>query len=236
VADDNAENAAQMPEEEFDGLYDKARMALHLGRVEEARDIASSMVAARPESTTAHELMGDVLALLNKLPEAEAEFRHASELEPANADAQRKLGEIVLRRAAPSFDRLLLEADLADRSHRGAHKPDAQAAALRSALFPGLGQLYNGDYELGLALAGIGIVLLGISLTGLAGAFPGVLGDIFTKHSRELPPPSPYGWAEMIVGGLGYTVLYFYAIWEASRTAREEAGAGRLYTPPAPRK
>ncbi len=225
-----------MSEEEFDGLYDKARLALHLARLEEASDLATRMLAARPESTTAHELMGDVYALTNKLAEAEAEFRLASELEPANADAQRKLGEVVLRRAAPSFDRLLLEADLADRSHRGMHKANPQAAAFRSALFPGLGQLYNGEYERGLVLAGLGIILLGISLAGLAGAFPGVLSDIFTKHSRELPPPSSYGWAEMLIGGIGYVVLYLYSIWEASRSAREEAGPGSLYTPPPARR
>jgi tetratricopeptide (TPR) repeat protein len=238
MADDNAENAGNaspMSEDDFDRLYDKARMAIHLARLDEARDIADSMVAARPESTTAHELMGDVYALINKLPEAEAEFRKASELEPANADALRKLGEVVLRRAAPTFDRLMIEATLADRSASVMHKPNPQAAAFRSGLFPGLGQLYNGDYERGLVMAGIGIVFLGLSLAGLSGAFPGVLSDIFPKHVHDIPLPSPYGWTELTIGGLGYTAVYLYSIWDAARTAREEADSGSLYTPPAPR-
>jgi tetratricopeptide (TPR) repeat protein len=226
-----ADDAAQLGEEEFQQLYDRARMALHLARNDEALDLARKMLAARPDSTTAHEVMGDVLLTRNQLPEAEAEFRRASELEPANADAQRKLGEVVLRRSEPEFQRRMLQADLEDHSHRGMHKPDPKAAALRSGLFPGFGQLYNGDFERGAAVAFAAMVLLGVTLTGLLGAFPGILSGFF-PGKVSVGEPSPYNWPEIILGSLGYTILYVYSIWEATQAAREHARSGRLYNLP----
>lgn len=219
-------------EEEFDALFNRVRMAIHLARLDEARELATKMLASRPMSTTAHEVMGDVLAASNRLPQAEAEFRRAAELEPANSDAQRKLGEVVLRRSAPEFQRHLLETDLAG-SNRAMHKPDPQAAALRSAVFPGLGQLYNGDYERGLGLAVGAMILLGVAINGFVSAFPGVLSGI-SHHATGGAQPSGYGWAELLLGGIAYAIVYCYSIWNAARSARDSAASAELYRPPTP--
>lgn len=214
-----AEEHPALSDEEFEKLYDDARLALHVRRIEEALEIAQRLVAAKPSSTTAHELLGDVKAALGQLEEAEKEFRLAAELEPANADAHRKLGEVVLRRKSAEFEQRMLEMQLEDRTLRGAPHPEAEGAAIRSGLFPGLGQLYNGDYEKGAALAAGGMITLGLAVNGVFG-----LLTPESSHGREV--------LYLVFGGIGYLVIYVYSIWDAIRTAREHQRMKELYRPP----
>lgn len=214
-----AEEHPELSDEEFEKLYDDARLALHVQRVEEALEIAQRLVAARPSSTTAHELMGDVKTALGQLEEAEKEFRLAAQLEPANADAHRKLGEVVLRRKSAEFEQRMLEMQLEDRTLRGAPHPEAEGAAIRSGLFPGLGQLYNGDYEKGAALAAGGMITLGLAVNGVFG-----LLTPESSHGREV--------LQLVFGSIGYLVIYVYSIWDAIRTARDHQRMKQLYRPP----
>ncbi|MBC7287979.1 MAG: hypothetical protein H5T86_08030 [Armatimonadetes bacterium] len=209
-------NEQALSDEEFQELYDKVRLALHVGRLEEAAQIAAELVAARPQSTTAHELMGDVYSAMDKLEEAEGEYRLAASLEPANADAQRKLGEVVLRRRQSEIESRLNELDLAELAHRGYANPRPEEAALRSALFPGLGQLYNGDYEKGFVLAGLGLVALGFAADGFVGLMA------LDKGSALAP-------IYAIAGTAAYIGVYVYSIWDAVIGAREHQKVARLY-------
>ncbi|MCX7597990.1 MAG: tetratricopeptide repeat protein [Armatimonadetes bacterium] len=213
-----AEEHTGLSDEEFEKLYDDARLALHVKRTEEALEIAQRLVGARPTSTTAHELLGDVKAALGQLEEAEQEYRLAAELEPANADAHRKLGAVVLQRKSAEFQQRMLEMQLEDRTLRGAPHPEAEGAAVRSGLFPGLGQLYNGDYEKGAALAAGGMITLGLAVNGVFG-----LISPETGHGREV--------FYLVLGGIGYLAIYVYSIWDAIRTAREHQRMRDLYRP-----
>ncbi len=210
------DNAGPLTDEEFQELYDKARLALHVGRLEEAAEIARRLVEARPNSTTAHELLGDVYAEQDRLEEAEAEYRRAAELEPANADAQRKLGEVVLRRKQTEIEAHLLELDLAELAARGYSNPEPEAAALRSALFPGLGQLYNGEYEKGFALAAVGLVAAGFAVDG-------IFGLIVPEQSSALAP------VYAVAGAVAYIAVYVFSIWDAVKGAREHQEVTKLY-------
>ncbi len=208
-----------LSDEEFQEIYDKARMALHLRKVDEALRLAQQLAEKRPDSTTAHELLGDALAAANKLGEAEAEYRRAIELEPANADAQRKLGEVVLRIKDREFQKQMLEMRLQEQAFRGMGSPEPEGAALRSGLFPGLGQLYNGEYEKGFGLAAAGLVCLGLIAHGA-----------FAMMTPEQANPYATWYLTFgLVAGLG---VYVYSIWDAARGAREHGELTRLYRQP----
>jgi tetratricopeptide (TPR) repeat protein len=213
-----SDNWAGVNEEEFQQLYDRARLALHLGRLEEALAVAEQMAATWPNSTTVAELLGDVYAAADRLAEAEAQYRRAAELEPANADAQRKLGEVVLRRADAQLQQRQWELQLQAQALRGAARPEPDAAALRSALFPGLGQLYNGEYEKGFLLAAAALVALGLAVHGLT--------SVFEENSAA------GAWVYIFSGGLLYLGLYAYSIWDALRGARAHEELTRLYRQP----
>jgi tetratricopeptide (TPR) repeat protein len=209
-----ADEERNLTEEECQELQDQVQLALHLGRGEEALELARRLAAAQPGSTTAHELLADALVKAGELEEAEAEYRHAAEVEPANADAQRKLGEVVLRRRSLDFERQLLQMGMDDRSARGAGRVEPDGAALRSGLFPGLGQLYVGDYEKGAALAVVGLGLLGLAVNG---AF-----DLVS-------PDKGWGAYYLTFGGIGYVAVYVYSIWDAVRSAREQQRQRQLF-------
>lgn len=211
-----AEEHPELSDEEFEELYDRVRLALHVKRTEEALEIAQRLVAARPQSTTAHELLGDVRVALGQLDEAEQEYRLAAELEPANADAYRKLGEVVLQRKSAEFEQRMLEMQLEERTMRGVGHPEAEGAAMRSGLFPGLGQLYNGEYEKGAALTAGAMITLGLAVNG---AFELLSPE--ASHGREV--------FYLVVGGVGYLAIYVYSIWDAIRTAREHQRLRQLY-------
>ncbi|MCD6352496.1 MAG: tetratricopeptide repeat protein, partial [Armatimonadetes bacterium] len=196
------DEGAGLSDEEFQELFDRARMALHVGHAEEGLQVAQQMVQARPQSTTAQEVLGDALRALGHLEEAEQAYRRAAELEPANADAQRKLGEVVLQRKEGDLARQLIEDRLEEKALRGWSDPEPEAAALRSALFPGLGQLYNGEYEKGGAFVIGGLVCLGLLTEGIFG--------LMSPTNQN-----PYSTTYTVIGALVGFGLYCYAIWDA---------------------
>ncbi len=215
----SAEDASPLSDDEFQELYDKARLDLHLGRPKEALELAERMVASRGDSTTAHEVLGDAYAALGKLQDAEAAYRRAIELEAANADAQRKLGEVVLQIRSTELQHEFLENRLQDKALRGVVDPEPEAAAFRSGLFPGLGQLYNGEYEKGVALAVAGLVCLGFLTQG-----------VFSLLSPEYS--GPYSAYYAAFGGIVGLGIYVYSIWDAARGARSHAQLTELYRRP----
>lgn len=213
-----ADNEESLTEDEFQEMYDQALLSLHLKRLDEARETADRMLAARPDSTTAHELAGDVAMASGHLDQAEDEYRKAAEIEPANADAQRKIGEVVLQRRSADFERELMQMQIEDRTQRGMGRAEPEGAAMRSGLFPGLGQLYNGEYEKGAVLAVGGMIFLGLGVNGIF--------DLFS------PEGGGHGLAYVVVGGIGYLAVYAYSIWDAVRGAREQERLRSLYHPP----
>ena len=201
-------------EEEFERLVEEVARALHFGKLDVAETGVQRLVKLAPDSTSAHELYGDVLWALRQTEVARSEYKRALELEPANADAERKFAELSLQEGKKNWSvDALLAGD--DGRFRGAAHKSPTGAALRSVLFPGLGQLYNGDFELGvgLAIAGLGMLM------ALLGAFVAPYAEMIIgsmAHKVTGSGPSFWGW----ISAAGYALVYLYSIYEAYQAGR----------------
>jgi len=205
----NSDNAQQMPEMDLEHLYEKLHAALHYQRVEEAEKTAHELLEVAPRGTTSWELWGDVLLAQGKLEEAADAFKKAVELEPANADAERKYASVQLDLQRIKWQRETLESGDLSRFRGVAGKEPATAAA-RSALFPGLGQVYNGEYEKGLVMFFVGMALL-IPAVQLVVAWLS-------------PEQSPSGLVTFLgyFGLFGGIALYVFGVYDAYRGGQEE--------------
>lgn len=199
--------------QEIARLHEQALRDLHFGQTARAAEVAQALAAKYPRSTTAQETLGDVLAAQGKREEAKAAYRRALDLEPANADAERKFAELsLILSEAERTRRMLQTGDL--RQLRGMAHKDPTRAATRSLFFPGLGQLYNGDYERGLV-----VVLVAMPLFGMA--MWGIVAYIASLHPRDPQPMSVLQIAAAVLGVLGYCALVAWSAWDAWRSARE---------------
>ena len=203
-----------LEKEEFARLYDTVRRALHVNRAGLAAGAAEELLAKYPGSTTAHELMGDVLVAQGKRAAAKAEYRTAMDLEPANADAERKWAEVMLTIGQADRTRQMLEsgqfAEL-----RGAPQKDPGGAAMRSMFFPGLGQLYNGEYEKGLATVLVSLPLFGCLVSGIAN----FIGTLAVVKDRLPVTMSTLQVTLAVVGLFGYGILWVWSTYDAYRMA-----------------
>ena len=199
----------QLDDDELARLYDSVRRELHSGHVTMAVAAAEQILAARPDSTSAHELMGDVLAAQGKRSAAREAFQQALALEPANADAERKYAELALFIGQTERTRKLLAGGEFD-EFRGAARKDNSAAAARSLFFPGLGQLYNGEYEKGIYTVLAAFPLFGLLVWGLAAL-------IGAASPKDPVPMTPFGTAAALLGLFGYGCLSLWSIWDAYR-------------------
>jgi hypothetical protein len=199
--------------DEVGRLFDTVRRELHARRIANAAEAAQELLDKHPDSTTAHELMGDVLAAQGKRAQAKEEYKRALELEPVNADAERKFAEMALVVGQSERTRQMLVAgDL--EGLRGAVRKDSGAAAARSLFFPGLGQLYNGEYEKGLAAVLVAFPFFGLAVWGVS-AFIGAAAPETSQYTRvPMSTPQVIG---AIVGIVGYGALLVWSVWDAYR-------------------
>jgi len=203
----------QLDDLEIEDLYDKAQRSLHYGRLDEAKDCAQRILQGAPDSTSAHELWGDVLLASGDKQGAAEEFQRAMELEPANADAERKYGMVLVQLQQAVEQRQTLESGDLSR-FRGAANKDPSVAAGRSALFPGMGQLYNGEYEKGVVLAVLALLLLIPAVDGVC------------KAAQWLMGRAPISLISALLAGLGviaYMLVWAYGIYDAYHSGRRIA-------------
>lgn len=206
----------ELEQEEMARLYDTVRRALKYRRLPQALEAAQELLAKHPDSTTAHELMGDVLAAQGKRTQARDEYRRSLDLEPANADAERKWAELMLHIGEADRTRDMLQAGRFEEI-RGAGRKDPTGAVMRSVFFPGLGQLYNGDYEKGIIAVLAGLPLFGLALWGLVGL-------VAASFPRNPEPMSAFDTALAIVGIFGYGLLVAWSVWDAWQVGGRESG------------
>ncbi len=224
-------------------LVRRARRAIGLGRPDQAAKLAQEAVALAPGTTTVEELLGDVAMADGRFVEARDHYHRALEIEPSNADAEEKYAQAVLRidSATRRVERMEEAVDSPD--EYTAFRRNPVSAAFWSTI-PGFGQLYNHEYEKGLAMLGAAMILLAWLLSKLlsysgASLIAGARNPrLDTEGARQVI--EGYGaltWALIVLAIIAYLAIWVYSIFDAyrvcSRQAREaddlgvELGPGR---------
>lgn len=209
----------QLDEVEWEQLAETVDRALHFQQLDKAQQAADKLRQAVPNSTTTWELWGDVLLAQDNLEEASEAFERAVELEPANADAERKYAALQLRIGPAQWQREMLESgDL--EQFRGASHKEVGTAVARSAFFPGFGQVYNGEYEKGTIMFAIALALL----------IPAV--RLLVTWISPTQSISTVGIVLGYIGLFGYLALYIIAILDAYRFGQQAADGQPIVAPP----
>ncbi len=211
----------QLDEMEQNQLREAADRAIYYQRPDEAEEAARKLLEAAPNSTTTWELWGDVLRAQGNLAEASAAFEKARELEPANADAERKYASVQLDLSQAERQRELLESGSLE-DLRGAFQKAPGTAAARSAFFPGLGQAYNGDYERAIVMFACAFILL----------IPAVrLLVTWISPAQEI---SALGATFGYLGLFGFFALYIFSVYDAYRSGERGTDQQPLAASPKP--
>jgi tetratricopeptide (TPR) repeat protein len=224
------EPTTEAEEAYFTRLASQVELNLRLGRQVDAARAADELLERWPDSTTASELAGDVAAAEGQVSRAREHYKRALELEPANADAERKYGASLLAQTPEERRAALIQQIIADPS---AHRASARRplnAVLNALLFPGLGQLYNREQEKGLAMLGgaavTAILLLSVVMPYLSASL--TLGSPNARAAqRESAQAVMDGtgtgqWLLVTICGLTYVALYAWGIFDAWKHAQSE--------------
>ncbi|MCE5237611.1 hypothetical protein LLH23_03875 [bacterium] len=224
------EPTPEAAEADFARLVDQVSLHLRLGRQAEAARGAAELLKRWPESTTTHELAGDVAAAHGQVARARQHYKCALEIEPANADAERKFGTALLAQTPEERRAALIHEVIADPSahHAGARRP--LNAVLNALLFPGLGQLYNREQEKGLGILGGAavavILLLSVVMPYVSASF--TLGSPNAREAQResaqavVDGTSAGQWLLVMICGLIYVALYAWGIFDAWKHAHSE--------------
>lgn len=152
--------SALPPDPALDRLLVEAFQRIRLERFDEAEAKLAEAKALAPDHPAVLETEGDLAFARRRPRDAEALYRRAHELDPKNARIEEKFATAVLKIHEPE----LLAHDIPDDDdvefvlgHRKARPP--WASTLFSFLFPGAGQMFNGETVKGWALFFAGVYL-----------------------------------------------------------------------------
>ena len=218
-------------EVELGKLYAGARRALGRGRIKQAAVIVEQIVALTPDTTSSEELLGDVAMAEGRRVEARDHYLRAVEIEEANADAERKYGEAVLAIAQGASFRKRVEQVVDDPEGYEGFRRKPWMAGMYS-LIPGAGQIYNREYEKGLALVAGGLILLSWILAQLVSYSSASLiveaarpsGKLDTDRAEQVVQAwGPWAWAAVVLAIIVYVGILVYSILDAYRTCEQQA-------------
>ena len=212
-------------------LYTQARRALSQGRVQRAMELAGEASLAAPDATSTEELLGDVAMAQKRYSEARAHYKRALEIEPANIDAERKYGEAVLVLSRSERVRRRVEEVAEDPGKYTRFRKIPWVAAFYSVI-PGLGQIYNRQYEKGMALVAAALILLALILSQLVSYSSASLiaesarrsGKLNTERAQQVVDAwGPLTWTLVGLAIAVYLGIWIYSILDAYRTCKREA-------------
>jgi len=192
---------------------------IHLRRQEyhEALAALEQIIALDPRQHSIHRAIGDIRLAHGKAPDALAAYERALELAPGNLEYERCVAAAKLKVAETEQTRKRVM-DLADHPEARKVSPKRLAYAAGAALvFPGLGQLHNGDYVKGGVLAALGGVdLVCLIWMMVEFALPKVRGGDFSTG---------YGIAALVACGV-MVGLIAYGVMDAVAVARKQQTGG----------
>lgn len=221
-------------EVEFTRLCDQVSLQLRVGRLPLAAAAAQELLTRWPESTTAHELAGDVALTEGKVAAARREYQQALKIEPANADAERKYGLALVTQTSDERRTALINQVIADPAAHHSSNRKPLNAVLNALLFPGLGQLYNRQHEKGLALVGGGALLVMLAFHLLVQVPYAAMvhstrarglnvGEQISGARQMLENQGAGYWLLLTLVILLFAGLYLFGLYDAWRQAQSEA-------------
>jgi tetratricopeptide (TPR) repeat protein len=218
---------------QLEQLLARVQVLMRAGNLAAAEKSATHLVEVFPQSTSAHEQLGDVLYAMGNSAQARKHYKRAMDIEPANADAERKFAAALLN-ISPAERRRQMIHQLVAGSEDHAVSPRRPVNAILAAIaFPGMGQLYNRQYEKGLAIFAAEAVLLillfnGIVLSPWATVARQSADRVITRSDQvhavqQLLANSPLSHRILLILGIAiYFATYIYCIYDAYTTARQQ--------------
>ncbi len=218
---------------ELDKLLARGQLLLRTGDLAGAEAAALELAERHPDSTSAHEQLGDVYLAMGKSAQARRHYRCALQIEPANADAERKFAAALVNMSPEEQRRQAIRGLV---SGSDDYQPSARRplnAVVAAVIFPGLGQLYNRQYEKGLALFGGAAVLVMLLFYGFVinpwsivahqAAGKSLTWQQQIELAQKVLANMSIGyWALLICGTMVLVAVYVYCIYDAHRTAQEQ--------------
>ncbi len=150
-------------------LLGRATLLRARGQHQQAFQLAQQALDLDERSWEAHELAGDLQLDMGRGEQALQSYRRARELNESRGVLEEKMGRAALARAASLRTANLSEALLEGMARPSGPRRKPGFAALLSLIIPGLGQLYNGEIVKGFVMAGLFIVLFGLTITAIRG-------------------------------------------------------------------
>ncbi len=222
--------------EQLEQLLSRVQVLMRAGNLAAAEKAAGELIEACPDSTSAHEQLGDVLYARGESAQARRHYKRAMDLEPANADAERKFAAALVSISPGERRRQMIHQLVAGSEDHAVSPRRPLNATLAAIAFPGMGQLYNRQYEKGLAIFAAEAILLillfnGIVLSPWATVARQSSDRIITRSDQihavqQLLANSSLGYRLIIIIGIIiYLAAYIYCIYDAHATARQQAEA-----------
>jgi TM2 domain-containing membrane protein YozV len=179
---------------EADRMLTAANVARRRGNFKAAEDSVRSALELAPGDAAALELYGDILQSVGRVDDSAFAYQRAMEADPARKSAEKKYAELALLQ-----NRSVLY--LAEE-----HIPRSPlVAVLFSAVFPGAGQLYNGDMVKGIVTAAVTLALV-LAIFFSPWGIP-------SQKTEQVP-------ASLVVLILILCIVYIFAVIDANLSAR----------------
>lgn len=189
-----------------------ASIQFRRGQTQQAKQELDTLLAFYPQSAQAYELQGDLLASEGNAAGAQEAYEAALRCEPGRVTAESKMARLTLRKTEETRRAELGVAYAgAETPSFAAANPDSgrnlMKAVIASAIFPGLGQIVQGEFIKGLIIVGATIIVSLVWFT--LPDFRAVLRLL--SHPQVIPSNLGTGFGTMACGTIG-TVLWLYSL------------------------
>jgi len=142
---------------ELDRLLVEMHVRLRQGQYDEVKERLAKAKALAPDHPAVLEVEGDLAFAQHRYKQAEMLFKAALQADPTNARLEEKFATALLRVQMPGYTVNQIPDD-ADSPWSNRVRRPPWASGLLSAMLPGLGQFYNGDFIKGGILVFIDII------------------------------------------------------------------------------
>jgi len=213
---------------ERDRLLSDANVARLRGDFVAMEKAYRDVIALIGEDGEIVELLGDALNGRGKGAEARDCYQKAGELQPGRASAEIKYARLVLELAEAER---VIQANLMELENPSAHvraKRHVAGSSILSILFPGLGQLVNGEYIKGGIVLGVfvlSLTIIALQTDQLARLFRTVLGRAAPAEGAG----QGIAWVPLLFGIIAvfcYVYSIIDAITEATKSSASESRKG----------